>query len=401
MNTLLKNYTASFKGLTAEVWWLALITLINRAGTMVIPFLSLYLTKGKGFSMGDVAWIMSAFGLGSLVGSWLGGYLTDKFGAYKTMVFSLFSSGIFYIILQLMQSFWAISIAVFVVILLADIFRPALFVIMKTYSVPENRTRSLTLIRLAINLGFSLGPVVGGFLIYNLGYEALFWTDGLTCFFAAFLFLYFLHPKRTVDQQDEIEIRTDSPYKDFIFLWFCLGCLGFGFVFLQYFSTIPLYYRDAFHLSEETIGLLLGFNGLLIFLIEMPFVHWLEKVGNRKSVNMLWGIFLLILSFLVIILFPKFIMLWLGMFLMSFAEMFFFPFSNSFATDRSKGGKAGQYMALYSISFSFAHILGHSSGLKMIELYDFNTTWWFMLAVCGLTMIIFVFLGRKEKLFPQ
>ena len=86
MKTLFNNYLNTFKGLSSEVWWLALITLINRAGTMVIPFLSLYLTKDLNFTFAQVGWVMSAFGLGSVVGSWLGGKLTDKIGYYKVMV---------------------------------------------------------------------------------------------------------------------------------------------------------------------------------------------------------------------------------------------------------------------------------------------------------------------------
>jgi predicted MFS family arabinose efflux permease len=78
MHTLFSKYINTFRGLSQEVWWLSLITLINRAGTMVIPFLSLYLTKSLNFTLIDVGWIMSFFGLGSVVGTWLGGKLTDK-----------------------------------------------------------------------------------------------------------------------------------------------------------------------------------------------------------------------------------------------------------------------------------------------------------------------------------
>jgi predicted MFS family arabinose efflux permease len=52
----------------------------------------------------------------------------------------------------------------------ADMFRPAMFVSLATYSKPENRTRSLTLVRLAVNLGFAAGPALGGLIIMNMGY---------------------------------------------------------------------------------------------------------------------------------------------------------------------------------------------------------------------------------------
>ncbi|NCT19357.1 MAG: MFS transporter, partial [Flavobacteriia bacterium] len=77
MQKIYFNYVASFKGLSKEIWLLALVTFINRAGAMVIPFLSLYLVNSLGFTLPQVGWIMTCFGIGSLVGTWIGGKLTD------------------------------------------------------------------------------------------------------------------------------------------------------------------------------------------------------------------------------------------------------------------------------------------------------------------------------------
>ena len=100
MKKILNNYINTFKGLSREVWWLSLITFINRSGTMVIPFLSLYLNKSLDISIPNIGWIMSFFGLGSLVGTWIGGKLTDKIGYYKVMFVSLVLTGIFFVLLQ-------------------------------------------------------------------------------------------------------------------------------------------------------------------------------------------------------------------------------------------------------------------------------------------------------------
>jgi len=86
LQKILRHYIDSFSGLSKEVWWLALITLINRAGAMVIPFLSLYLTDNLSFSLEQVGWIMTSFGLGSFCGAWLGGKLSDHFGYYKVIL---------------------------------------------------------------------------------------------------------------------------------------------------------------------------------------------------------------------------------------------------------------------------------------------------------------------------
>ena len=113
MKTLFKSYINTFKGLSREVWFLALITLINRAGTMVVPFLSLYLSEKLEFSLEDVGWIMSAFGLGSVAGSWIGGKLTDIIGYYKIMVYSLTGTGVFFILLQFFETFAGFCLGIF------------------------------------------------------------------------------------------------------------------------------------------------------------------------------------------------------------------------------------------------------------------------------------------------
>lgn len=398
MKKLYESYIASFKGLPVEVWWLSLITLINRAGTMVIPFLSLYLTKDRNFNLEQVGWIMSAFGLGSVIGAYIGGWLTDRIGPYKTMAFSLVSSGLFYILMMYAQTFWSISVMIFLVVLLADLFRPASFTALKAYTNESNQTRSTSLIRLAINLGFSAGPAVGGFLIFHFGYGSLFWVDGVTSLLAALLFMYILNPKRSAKiEKQTFETKPDSAYSDYFYLTFVLGLILFAFVFLQYFSTIPFYYSEDYKLSEKMIGILLGFNGLLIFLIEMPLVHYLEKRNSNTLYFVFLGAFLLLLSFAVLQIGHHVALLWIGMTLMSFAEVIAFPFANSFALSRSKRGRTGQYMALFSLSFSIAHIFAHNAGFQLINSVGFHYTWWLIILVCFIMTLLFFFLKTKNK----
>jgi predicted MFS family arabinose efflux permease len=395
MKTLFNNYLDTFKGLSKEVWWLALITLINRAGTMVIPFLSLYLKEDLHFTISDVGWIMSAFGLGSVAGSWLGGKLTDKIGYYKVMVGSLFISGLLFIVLQLAESFLAVCIAIFIIMLTADTFRPALFVALNAYSKPENRTRSLTLIRLAINLGFSAGPAVGGLIITGLSYAGLFWVDGITCIIAAFLMVQVLNPKKAKIMETIKNSNPTSPYKDKAFIIFLIAMTLFGIVFLQYFSTIPIYYKDAHKLSELQIGIILGLNGFLIFIFEMPLVKWLENTTYSKLTLMFIGAVLTGLSLLMLNLTSWTGILFIGMLFMTIGEMIAFPFSNAFAVDRAENGNQGEYMALYSISFSIAHIFGHNAGLQMTDALGFDMTWYIISGIALICAVILFSLNRK------
>jgi predicted MFS family arabinose efflux permease len=398
---LFNNYINSFKGLSKEVWWLALISLINRAGTMVVPFLSLYLKDNMHFTLSNVGWIMSAFGLGSVAGSWLGRKLTDKIGYYKVMVYSLMLTGLLFIGLQFLNTFVSICIGVFVVMLVADCFRPAIFVALNAYSKPENKIRSLTLIRLAINLGFSAGPALGGIIIVGLGYGGLFWVDGITCIIAGIVLLDVLHPKKAIELD---KIKNENPvsaYSDKPFLIFILSMMLFGIVFLQYFSTITIYYKDIHRLSELQIGLILGLNGFLIFIFEMPLIKWLENTRYTKLGLMFFGAILTGLSLLILNLTTWTGVLILGMLLMTFGEMIAFPFSNAFAAVRARKGNQGEYMALYSISFSFAHIFGHNAGLQMTSSLGFDNTWYIISGIAALCALLLFILNAHLKRFKN
>jgi predicted MFS family arabinose efflux permease len=391
-------YRDSFKGLRKEVWYLALITLVNRAGTMVIPFLSLYLTSSLGYTLSEVGWIMSAFGLGSVLGAWLGGKLSDKIGFYLVMFWSLVLSGFLFIGLRYVESFWGLCISVFILMVVADTFRPAVFVAINTYSKPENRTRSVTLIRLAINLGFSVGPAAGGLIIAKMSYAGLFWVDGITCIAAGLLFILLLSQKQAKNESaQQVKASVTSPYKDKKYLLMLGSVLLIGFAFLQYFSTIPLYYRDVHHLSEKHIGWLMALNGGLIFLIEMPLVKYFEQ-PKFSIYRILIGSTLLIgMSFLVLNLFGWIGVLTIGMLFMTVGEMINFPFLNAYALKRAENGNSGEYMALFTMTFSIAHILGHNAGLQLVNYFGYNATWYVMTAILIIAAAMFWYLKKISE----
>ena len=369
---------------------------------MVIPFLTLYLTKELYFTYGDAGTVMVFFGLGSFVGSFLGGYLTKKIGFYSIIFGSLVFSGIGFIALRYIYSIEGICIGVFIITAIADALRPAVFVAIETYSKPENRTRSITLLRLAINLGYSAGGAIGGVTVLLLGYTGLFWIDGLTCIAAGLTFVFLLKSK-DVKKEDVKEVIDEgkSAYTDWIFYLFLLGLLLVFFAFLQLFSALPIFYRDTYSLGEPMIGLLMTINGVIIFLLEMPVVKYLErpKFTTFKLLN--WSAFLIALSFLVFNFISWVGVLYISILLISFGEMVFLPFANKFAYERAERGKTSDYMGLFTMAFALAHIFGHRTGLVLAENYDFTTTWYIIgsLPIVGILIFLWVkHLVKQEKL---
>ncbi|MFT5253079.1 MAG: putative MFS family arabinose efflux permease [Flavobacteriales bacterium] len=378
---MLKNafqqYINNFRGFSREIWILAIITFINRAGTMVLPFLSKYLKEDLQFTYGEVGWIMVAFGFGSMLGSWLGGKLSDKIGFYKVMVFSLFTSGIFFFVLQYITSFWGLCLGMFSIMTLADMFRPAMFVSLGAYAKPENRTRSLTLVRLAVNLGFAAGPALGGLIIMGIGYKGLFWVDGSSCVIAILVFALLVKEKKKTSVKDPhaTVLEVASVFKDKIFWIFLFVSFVTAMIFFQLFTTLPLYHSEQFGLSEFQTGLLMTLNGLLIFALEMPFVGYFERKKVQKLKIILWGVLLMSFSFYLLLINTWAGILIISMIFISIGEIFAFPFSNTFALSRAPKGHEGRYMALYTMSFSLAHIISSKSGLEIIERSGYQTNW--------------------------
>lgn len=397
----LNIYQDSFRGLSKEVWWLALITFINRAGTMVLPFLSLYLTKDLNLSLSQVGWIMTSFGVGSLLGSWLGGKLTDKIGFYKVMFWSLLITGFLFIGLQYVNSFSGFVFGIFLTMTVADTFRPAMFVSLKAYSKLENQTRSLTLIRLAINLGFSFGPFLGGLIIAAFSYSGLFWVDGLTCIAAVLLMKAILKQKEFhSEKSDEINANENnftSVYKDKPYWIFLAVVFLMGFIFLQLFTTMPLYYKEVHTLTEVQIGLIMSLNGFVIFLLEMPLVHYLEKSLIDRMKIITWSLVLMAMSFIVLNTTAWVGILIVGMLFITLGEMLAFPFTNNFAMNRAPTGKEGRYLALYTMAFSFAHIFSAKTGMEVIARFGFEANWFLMGGLGFLAMILMLWLKKELK----
>ncbi len=388
------KYISNFKGFSREIWILTFITFINRAGTMVLPFLTKYLKEDLHFTYDQIGWILVSFGLGSMTGSWLGGKLADKIGFYKVMIFSLLTSGAMFFGIQKISTFEGLLVGMFLIMTIADMFRPAMFVSLAAYAKPENRTRSLTLVRLAINLGFAAGPALGGLIIMNIGYKGLFWIDGTSCMVAILIFWLLVKEKKKsiyLKNDEPGDVLTRSVFKDTPF-WVFLGlCLITGILFFQLFTTLPLYHTERFNLSELQTGLLLTLNGVIIFLLEMPIVNYIEKHNiDRLKVIIIGTLIMASCFFLLLINF------WVGilivmMVVMTFGEMFVFPFANSFAMSRAPKGHEGRYMAIFTMSYSGAHILSGKTGMAIIADYGYQMNWLFM----GALGVLAVFLGIK------
>lgn len=396
----IKLYKEAYSGHPKEIWAIAIFTFINRMGTMVLPFLTIYLTTVKNFSLKEAGFLLTAFGLGSLGGTFIGGKLSDKIGPNPVMTASLFFSGIFIISLQLADSFSVFFALIFCTSLFGEAYRPAMSAAIGIY-VPKHETgRSMAFIRIAINLGWSAAVVVGGFVAATIGYTALFWIDGSTCIFAAIYFGIVSYRWPSQKKKTNIEsVKKDisenlSPYKNKEFILFILATFLMGLGFVQWFHSIPVFIKSEWGFDERYIGAMMMLNGVLIVLLEMPLVDQIEK-SKKLRIPLLLGLALLGLSFLPFLLPKALFFFFIATVLFTFGEIFFLPFNNSIPINISPENRRGEYMSWYWMAWSATNIIGPSMGLSFIEEFGYDAFWVFIMGIMGLSLWILIKISKK------
>lgn len=405
MKSYLNSYFDNFKGFSREVWVLTMITYINRTGAMVMPFLTKYLNENFFFSLYEIGWMLACIGLGSLVGSWVGGKLTDKIGFYTIMLSSLFLTGFGIIALMFLYDFTELCVGLFLITAIADMYKPAMYVAVSNFTNRKNRTRALTLIRLAVNLGIVSGPVIAGLLIQKNNYDLLFWIDGLTCLIAISTFMLLIDEskiyrarRKVLKKKTEEELIRKGKIYDSNFILFLFASFITAFLFFQLFTTIPLYNTQKLKLTELQIGMLLALNGLIIFLFEMPLIGFLEKKKYEATKIILAGSVFMTIGFFCLLISKTIFVMAISIFFITLGQILLFSFSNTFAFTRAISGHEGKYMALYTMSFSVAQITSPTIGMTVIDSFSFFSNWLLMGFIGLIGISLYYILDKKIKL---
>lgn len=366
------TYRAAFSGLPREVWVLAAATLVNRSGSMVLPFLTLYLTHRLGFSLAEAGSTLSLYGAGAVAGAAVGGWLADRLGAVRLQVLSLLATGVGFVVLGSLRGRLGVWLAVAALSVVAEAFRPASFSAVAAASPPEVRTRALALLRLAVNLGMSIGPAVGGVLAVR-HYGLLFIVDAATCWLAAGVLAVALRRGRGHPRGEEQPAQAARPWRDGPFLQLLVLVFLLATVFYQVLATLPLYLRAHFALAEDRIGLVFSVNTVLIVLFEMVLLRCVERVEPFRVAAL--GSFLVGAGFALMPLFsvplwaPATVVVW------TLGEMLSLPITNALAASRVSGEGRGRYLGAYLLAFSLAFVAGPAMGTAVYERYGASALW--------------------------
>ncbi len=367
-------YREAFSGLPRLTWLLCLAAFINRCGSMVVPFLGLYAKEKFAFDPSEAGALLSTYGAGAFVGSWLGGWLADRIGPVRAQVWTLSASGLWMLLMIGVREVPWLFTGVFVLGVLNDAFRPGSITAVAMSVTPDLRRKALTLNRLALNLGWSFGPTIGGFLVLA-DFQWMFVADGGTCLAAAaFLAITFRNWRPIAPAREPMSWTL--PFRDRHFLWLMTANLIVLLAFMQYFTTGARVFGDSGY-SKVQIGFFLAVNPVLITLFEMPLVHALR--GHRAIPITAMGSAVVGLGYLCMLLPWDAASVVLAMAVVAGGELLQMPMLGAHINEHSPSHARGAYNGAYGMTFCLALLLAPLLGGWIYEQNGAPVLWW----TCG------------------
>jgi MFS family permease len=342
-----------------SAWVLFSGSFVNRLGTFVLPFITLYLTS-RDFSPPQAGVGIAAYGLGGLVSQVFGGLLADRIGRKNAIALSMTSAGLLTLALWQADTLALIYPLMFALGLMGELHRPAAGALIADLLPSAQRVTAFTLYRLAVNLGWAVGLALGGFLAER-SFDYLFIGDAATSIaFGVISFVALPHGTRTARREEaHLQTARASILADRGFLLFLAAVLITGAVYSQNVSTLPLHIRDVGY-TPSTYGLLQSLNGVIVVLLELPIIAWTQRHDRLRMIAL--GHLLIGLAFASLLWAKSLPLLVLMIVVWTFGEMIESPVASAITADRAPAHARGRYQSAFGSMFGMAWILGPTLG---------------------------------------
>lgn len=264
-------------GLPRPFWAIWAGTLVNRLGSFVLPFLSLFLTRARGYSIGEAGLVLTAMGLGSAISQPIGGGLADHVGRRRTMVGGLLASGLTLLGLGAAHGLPLLCLSAFVFGTASDLYRPASQAAIADLVADGLRPRAYALVFWALNLGFAVATLLGGFLA-DRGYWLLFAGDAATSVGFAVIVLRMV-PETRPDRHGTEPGSLRDVLRDRLMIGLALSVILQSVAYMQAFFTLPLaVVHDG--LGTSGYGEVIALNGVLIVALQPLLLGALGRRGR-------------------------------------------------------------------------------------------------------------------------
>jgi MFS family permease len=359
------------------VWVLFAGSLINRLGGFVLFFLILYLTQ-KGYSPARAGLTLSAYGVGGVFASFIGGHLADTFGRRNTIAASMFLSAATLLLLSQAEAMWQIALWTGLTGLTAELYRPASAALLADLTPQGERVTAFAVYRIAINLGVAVGPAMGGFLA-DRSFFLVFLIDAITSAIFGLVALFAL-PNTRGDTAEPISARSAvrTIVGDSGFMVFIVASLLGGVVFMQFNSTLPLQVR-AFGFPNAVYGMIMSLNGAMVLLLELPLTRFTRKRPAPRTIAL--GLLLVGVGYGLTPLGSSAVMLFATVAVWTLGEIVFVPVASAHVADISPGNMRGRYQGAWTATWGVSHILAPILGTAVYQINPYAL--WIACAAVG------------------
>ncbi|MGX9382750.1 MFS transporter [Pseudomonas sp. JQ36] len=353
-------------------WVLAALLFINRLSAMVKLFMALYLRQELGLAIETVGWLLSAYGAGLLVGSMLGGWLSDHVRTARLTAALFFVSVWVLMLLGLVtQVPWLAGL-----LLLSGVIDGAIRTLhqrlIMEYCEVAQRSRAQALSRVARNLGMAAAGVAGGVLA-QADFRWVFFVSAAMTMLALLWFMRTTWQRPVLVVEDESVDGSSVPFRDKPFLWLLAATAVLGIAFDTVYSTLGNYLRDYYHLSTTAIGWQFGLNALLVITLQIPLSHCGERWGTRRQ--MLAGSLLLAGGLGMLPFGSGLAFVCLSTVIWTLGEALFMPPLNVLAMQFAQRGKSGQYFGLFFMSWSASALLSPVLSGQLYGQFGGHSVW--------------------------
>ncbi|MGZ9666367.1 MFS transporter [Pseudomonas sp. GNP014] len=356
-------------------WVLGALLFINRLSSMVKLFMALYLRQELGLAIETVGWLLSAYGAGLLVGSMLGGWLSDHVRTARLTATLFFVSVWVLILLGLVTQVPLLAALLLLSGAIDGAIRTLHQRLIMEYCKVAQRSRAQALSRVARNLGMAAAGVAGGVLAQTDFRWVFFGSAAMTLL--ALLWFVRTTWQRPVLINDEPSTSgtggSGGPFRDKPFLWLLAATAVLGIAFDTVYSTLGNYLRDYYQLSTEAIGWQFGLNALLVIALQIPLSHCGERWGTRWQ--MLAGSLLLAGGLGMLPFGSGLAFVCLSTLIWTLGEALFMPPLNVLVMQFAQSGKSGQYFGLFFMSWSASALLSPVLSAQLYGQFGGHSVW--------------------------
>lgn len=357
--SLLSRWTQDLRAYPRGVWTLLGGVLVLRTGAMVSPFMTLFLTEGRGLTPAFAGLVVAAYGAGAVLGSILGGLLADRIGRRPTMLLALFGAGLVFPLGSLPQDIGLLALLLFLAGLLMDCYRPAAMAAMAEMVPEDRRVRVYALNYWVANIGSALAPVLGG-LLAALGYGALFLANGLAILaYALVVLLLFREPARAATPNGAARVSAWAAARDPVVWTVAGGSALTAVLFVQSYAMLPLA-MQADGLGKTQYGIAVGLNAVTVVALSLPVARWVSRLEPRLALAigaLLMGGGLALTGLAETMLaYCATVVVW------SLGEIVIAPVAPALLAAAAPEGRKALYQGTLSASWGWASLLGPVSG---------------------------------------